>query len=61
MIQYEAQEAGIAVILTEESYTSGISFIDREKPLKDKSPVPYYNQAQEKNKKAEYPLLLYKI
>lgn len=32
MIQYKAQEAGINVILTEESYTSGTSFIDGEKP-----------------------------
>ena len=28
MIQYKAIEKGIAVILTEESYTSGTSFID---------------------------------
>lgn len=28
MIQYKAEEQGIAVILTEESYTSGTSFID---------------------------------
>jgi len=35
MIQYKAQEAGIAVILTEESYTSGTSFIDQEKPQKE--------------------------
>ncbi len=34
MIQYKAQEAGINVILTEESYTSGTSFIDGEKPDK---------------------------
>ena len=34
MIQYKAEEHGIAVILTEESYTSGTSFIDNEKPVK---------------------------
>ena len=34
MIQYKAQEAGISVILTEESYTSGTSFLDREEPVK---------------------------
>ena len=34
MIQYKAQEAGIHVILTEESYTSGTSFLDREEPVK---------------------------
>ena len=34
MIQYKAQEAGITVILTEESYTSGTSFLDGEEPVK---------------------------
>ena len=34
MIQYKAQEAGIHVILTEESYTSGTSFLDKEEPVK---------------------------
>jgi len=34
MIQYKASECGIAVILTEESYTSGTSFIDNELPVK---------------------------
>lgn len=34
MIQYKSQEAGINVILTEESYTSGTSFLDREEPVK---------------------------
>lgn len=33
MIQYKANEKGIAVILTEESYTSGTSFIDDEEPI----------------------------
>lgn len=32
MIQYKAQERGITVILTEESYTSGTSFLDNEMP-----------------------------
>lgn len=35
MIQYKAEECGIAVILTEESYTSGTSFIDNELPIKE--------------------------
>ena len=35
MIQYKAEECGIAVILTEESYTSGTSFIDDEQPVKE--------------------------
>lgn len=35
MIQYKAEEQGIAVILTEESYTSGTSFIDNEQPVKE--------------------------
>ena len=34
MIEYKAEEKGIAVILTEESYTSGMSFIDNEEPTK---------------------------
>ena len=34
MIQYKAQEAGINIILTEESYTSGTSFLDNEMPIK---------------------------
>ena len=34
MIQYKAQETGINVILTEESYTSGTSFLDGEEPVK---------------------------
>ena len=34
MLQYKAQEAGIKVILTEESYTSGTSFPDDEMPVK---------------------------
>lgn len=35
MIQYKAEEQGITVILTEESYTSGTSFIDNEAPTKE--------------------------
>ncbi len=35
MIRYKAKENGIAVILTEESYTSGTSFIDNEQPIKE--------------------------
>lgn len=35
MIQYKAEECGIAVILTEESYTSGTSFVDNEETVKE--------------------------
>ena len=35
MIEYKAKERGIAVILTEESYTSGTSFLDEEFPAKE--------------------------
>jgi putative transposase len=35
MIKYKAKEKGIAVILTEESYTSGTSFLDGELPTKE--------------------------
>ena len=35
MIQYKAQNVGLHVILTEESYTSGTSFLDGEEPVKD--------------------------
>ena len=34
LIQYKAEEYGITVKLTEESYTSGTSFIDNEAPIK---------------------------
>ena len=34
MVQYKAENVGINVILTEESYTSGTSFLDNEKPIK---------------------------
>lgn len=33
MIKYKAQNHGIKVILTEESYTSGTSFLDNELPI----------------------------
>ena len=35
MIEYKAKEYGIVVILTEESYTSGTSFLDGEAPTKE--------------------------
>ena len=35
MVQYKAQNVGVNVILTEESYTSGTSFLDNEEPVKD--------------------------
>ena len=34
-IQYKAEEFGIQVILVEESYTSGTSFLDNEEPIKE--------------------------
>ena len=34
MVKYKAQNVGINVILTEESYTSGTSFLDNEEPVK---------------------------
>lgn len=34
-VQYKAENVGIKVILTEESYTSGTSFLDYESPTKD--------------------------
>lgn len=41
MIQYKAEEIGVEVILTEESYTSGTSFIDNEMPVKE-----FYNKSR---------------
>ena len=35
MVKYKAQNVGINVILTEESYTSGTSYVDGELPNKD--------------------------
>ena len=45
MIQYKAEEIGIAVVLTEESYTSGTSFIDNEDPVKEN-----YNKSRRKSR-----------
>lgn len=45
MIQYKAEECGIAVILTEEGYTSGTSFIDNEAPTK-----AFYNKSRRINR-----------
>lgn len=41
MIQYKAENVGITVILTEESYTSGTSFLDDELPCKE-----YYRKSR---------------
>ena len=41
MIRYKAQNVGLNVVLTEESYTSGTSFFDEEEPVKDN-----YNKAR---------------
>ena len=35
-LQYKCEEVGIKVILTDEAYTSGTSFLDNEQPIKDK-------------------------
>lgn len=35
MLEYKAQEIGVTVIITEESYTSGTSFVDNEIPVKE--------------------------
>lgn len=34
MLQYKAETVGLNIIITEESYTSGTSFIDNEEPIK---------------------------
>ena len=34
-LKYKCEEVGIKVILTEESYTSGTSFLDNEQPIKE--------------------------
>ena len=36
MLQYKAEAIGMKVVLTEESYTSGTSFLDGEAPTKDR-------------------------
>lgn len=41
MVQYKAQNIGLNVVLTEESYTSGTSFLDNEQPVKTN-----YNKAR---------------
>ena len=43
MIKYKAESAGIICILTEESYTSGTSFLDNELPTKE-----YYDKERRK-------------
>ena len=43
MIQYKAESVGISVRFTEESYTSGTSFLDHELPTKE-----YYNKSRRK-------------
>lgn len=42
-VQYKAEEFGIKVIVTEESYTSGTSFLDSELPIKEN-----YNKSRRK-------------
>ena len=44
-IQYKAEEFGIKVILVEESYTSGTSFLDNELPTKEN-----YNKSRRKHR-----------
>lgn len=34
-VQYKAEEFGVKVVITEESYTSGTSFLDNELPIKE--------------------------
>ena len=45
MIQYKAEEFGIQIILTEESYTSGTSFLDIELPVAEN-----YNKSRRKHR-----------
>lgn len=44
-VQYKAEEFGIQVIVTEESYTSGTSFLDNELPIKMN-----YNKSRRKHR-----------
>ena len=44
-VQYKAKEFGIKVIVTEESYTSGTSFLDNELPIKEN-----YNKSRRKHR-----------
>lgn len=39
MIEYKAEQLGVAIVTTEESYTSGTSFLDGELPIKQ-----FYNK-----------------
>ena len=41
MVKYKAEDVGINVVVTEESYTSGTSFLDNELPCKE-----YYNKSR---------------
>jgi len=41
MIQYKAENVGLNVIITEESYTSGTSFLDGELPINE-----FYNKSR---------------
>lgn len=41
MLQYKAKEHGMTVLITEESYTSGTSFIDGEEPVRK-----YYDRSR---------------
>ena len=49
-IKYKAENVGIKTIITEESYTSGTSFLDNEKPIKSN-----YN----KNRRIASGLMIY--
>lgn len=44
-IEYKAEELGIKVVLVEESYTSGTSFLDNEMPVKEN-----YNKSRRKHR-----------
>lgn len=44
-VQYKAEEFGIQVVVTEESYTSGTSFLDNELPIKEN-----YNKNRRKHR-----------
>lgn len=44
-VQYKAEDFGIQVIVTEESYTSGTSFLDNELPIKEN-----YNKSRRKHR-----------
>lgn len=44
-VQYKAEEFGMQVIITEESYTSGTSFLDNELPIKEN-----YNKSRRKHR-----------